>query len=137
MSASAPTLPPLGQRHDREDAEMHDEEGLADEPTRSEEEFSTSASASMDAIAVEIAVVGEDVMDTTPDTDQRLVLPNGSASEHNVSTSQSRSSAATSVADNEADSSVQTDSAAAAADGAVSDSHFRLQSVMRSLTDAA
>lgn len=76
MSTST-TLPPAGQRHDREDALMQDSltNGI---------EANTNSAASGDlpgSVAVEVAAVpaADDAMDTTPDTSQGLVLPNGSA----------------------------------------------------------
>ncbi|KAF3053365.1 ubiquitin carboxyl-terminal hydrolase [Didymella keratinophila] len=116
MSASAPTLPPTGQRHDREDAEMHNEEDLASQQAQPEQESTTPTSAATSAVAVEVAVVDEDAMDTTPDTDQQLVLPNGSAGQSNISTAQPQSPAANDAARDGPVSSMQTDSAAAADD---------------------
>lgn len=107
---------------------MPDEESLANRQAQAqaEQEPTTPAPAPTNAVAVEIAVVDEDAMDTTPDTDQQLVLPNGSAAQPNISVAQPQSPAANDVARDEADSSMQTDSAAAADDG-VSDNHSRLQ----------
>ncbi|KAJ4407344.1 hypothetical protein N0V91_003928 [Didymella pomorum] len=116
MSASIPTLSPTGQRHDREDAEMHDEEGLANGQGQAEQESTTPATAATSAVAVEIAVVDEDAMDTTPDIDQQLVLPNGSAGQSHTFTAQLQSTATNDVARDDADSSVQTDSAGSADD---------------------
>lgn len=105
---------------------MHDEEGLANGQGQPEQESTTRALAATNAVAVEIAVVDEDAMDTTPDTDQQLVLPNGSAGQSNTSIAQLQFPAVNDVARDEADSSVQTDSAATA-DDAVSDNHTKLQ----------
>ncbi|KAF3042177.1 ubiquitin carboxyl-terminal hydrolase [Didymella heteroderae] len=116
MSASAPTLPPTGQRHDREDAEMHEGEGLANGREQLEQESTVPAQASTNAVAVEVAVVDEDAMDTTSDTDQQLVLPNGSVGQSNITTAQPQSPAANDTSRYEVDSSVQTDPAAAADD---------------------
>lgn len=118
----------MGQRHDREDAEMHDEEVLANGGALAAPESATPAPASVNAVAVEIAAVDEDAMDTTPDTDQQLVLPNGSAGHHNISTAQPQSPAANDAAGEEIESSVQADTAAVA-DDAVSDVDSELQSV--------
>ncbi|KAJ4367045.1 hypothetical protein N0V83_007575 [Neocucurbitaria cava] len=79
MSSSMTTVPPPGQRHDREDAEMQDGEGL---PDMHVEEIATPPSnreSTTGSVAVEVAAVDEDAMDTAPDTDAALVLPNGSA----------------------------------------------------------
>ncbi|KAJ4379318.1 hypothetical protein N0V86_005363 [Didymella sp. IMI 355093] len=116
MSASAPTLPPTGRRHDRGDAEMHDGEGLADGQAHVGNESTASAQAPANAVAVEVAVVDEDVMDLTPDTDQQLVLPNGSASQTNISTAQPLSPTSSGAVQDGTDRTVQTDSAVAAND---------------------
>lgn len=107
---------------------MHDEEGLANGQGQAEQESTTPATAATSAVAVEIAVVDEDAMDTTPDIDQQLVLPNGSAGQSHTFTAQLQSTATNDVARDDADSSVQTDSAGSA-DDAVSDNHSKLQSV--------
>ncbi|OAL50970.1 DS-domain-containing protein [Pyrenochaeta sp. DS3sAY3a] len=79
MSSSISTLPPAGQRHDREDADMQHEEmqgnGLVDTTPHP---ASTSDPAAA-IVAVEVAAVDEDAMDTTPDLDADLVLHNPSA----------------------------------------------------------
>ncbi|ORY17606.1 hypothetical protein BCR34DRAFT_22357 [Clohesyomyces aquaticus] len=76
MSASTTSLPPAGQNHDREDAVMHDTAGL----TNGHVEANTNIpEAPSHPVAVEVAAVDEDAMDTTPDNSQGLVLPNGSA----------------------------------------------------------
>ncbi|KAJ4988669.1 ubiquitin carboxyl-terminal hydrolase [Stagonosporopsis vannaccii] len=115
MSASIPTMPQPGQRHDREDAEMHDGEGLTNGQAQVEPAFPGLTESSTNTVAVEIAVVDEDAMDTTPDTDQHLVLPNGSANPE--STSAARTSSESNSANGEAaESSVRTESAASAHD---------------------
>ncbi|KAL5388909.1 hypothetical protein DPSP01_002616 [Paraphaeosphaeria sporulosa] len=71
------TLPPAGQRHDREDADMQDgltnglQPGASNTPTHNQ----------TNNVAIEVAAVSadEDVMDTTSDDTQGLVLPNSSA----------------------------------------------------------
>jgi hypothetical protein len=76
MSTSS-TLPPAGQRHDREDAVMQD--GLTNglQPDAS----STPAHNQADSVAIEVAAVSadEDAMDTTSDDAQGLIQPNASA----------------------------------------------------------
>ncbi len=81
MSSSIATLAPVGQRHDREDADMDDGTGLTNghvepptQPTSDPEPESTP-----NAVAVQVASVDDDAMDTTPDADTGVVLPNGSA----------------------------------------------------------
>jgi hypothetical protein len=66
MNASVTSLPPAGQPHDREDADM-DGEGL------------TNGQGLASTVAVEVAAVDEDAMDTTPDADDGVLLANGSA----------------------------------------------------------
>jgi hypothetical protein len=76
MSTSS-TLPPAGQRHDRDDADMQD--GLTNglQPDAS----STPAHNQADSVAIEVAAVSadEDAMDTTSDDAQDLIQPNASA----------------------------------------------------------
>lgn len=79
MSTSAPTLPPAGQRHDREDALMQDDDTLTNGHMETEPSSTVSQDSSTTNVAVEVAAVDEDAMDTTPDNSQGLVLPNGSA----------------------------------------------------------
>lgn len=112
MSASVPTLPQAGQRHDREDAEMGDGDGLTNGQAQVEQVSPALASSPTNTVAVEVAVVDDDAMDTTPDTDQHLVLPNGSANPG--STSAARFSPEANDADVEiTDSSARTGSAPA------------------------
>ncbi|KAF2181732.1 hypothetical protein K469DRAFT_670879 [Zopfia rhizophila CBS 207.26] len=76
MSTSTTMPPPEGQNHDREDAVMEDPEGL----TNGHMETNTNnRNPPTTNVAVEIAAVEDDAMDTTPDNGQGLVLPNGSA----------------------------------------------------------
>ncbi|PSN71018.1 DS-domain-containing protein [Corynespora cassiicola Philippines] len=85
MSASTATLPQAGQRHDRHDpdAAMHQGEGLANGHMETDHPASNGNEPSAgNNIAVEIAAVDEDAMDTTPDSAQGLVLSNGSAETH-------------------------------------------------------
>jgi hypothetical protein len=86
MSTSS-TLPPSGQRHDREDAVMQD--GLTNGATTSGVVSSIQDTESREPpsdIAVEVAAVpaDEDAMDTTPDNSQGLVIPNGSVDPQEV-----------------------------------------------------
>ncbi|KAF2736982.1 DS-domain-containing protein [Polyplosphaeria fusca] len=71
--------PPTGQNHDRQeyaDAPMQDPDGLTNGHV--EPAANTAEVAPANSVAVEVAAVDEDVMDTTPDNGQGLVLPNGS-----------------------------------------------------------
>ncbi|KAF2005384.1 hypothetical protein P154DRAFT_457353 [Amniculicola lignicola CBS 123094] len=80
MSTST-TLPPTGQNHDRDDADaqMEDPEGLTNGHVPAEPAPTNPHGSAPDSIAVEVAAVDDDAMDTTPDDGQGLVLPNGSA----------------------------------------------------------
>ncbi|KAF2999270.1 hypothetical protein E8E13_003636 [Curvularia kusanoi] len=88
MSSSTPTLPPAGQRHDREDADMQDGEGLSNGQPQLGQISAALPASSLNTIAVEVTAADEDAMDTTPDTDQQLVLPNGSTSRDSTSVPQ-------------------------------------------------
>ncbi|XP_014559882.1 hypothetical protein COCVIDRAFT_23905 [Bipolaris victoriae FI3] len=68
------TLPPVGQDHDRTDAEMQD----GDNPTHRD--------ASTNTVAVEISAIDEDAMDVTPDAEPDALLLNHSSSEAQDST---------------------------------------------------
>lgn len=78
MSAST-TVPPPGQRHDREDAVMQD--GLTNGLSSNTDDTHTHTHNQANNVAVEVAAVAadEDAMDTTQDNAQAVVLPNGSA----------------------------------------------------------
>jgi hypothetical protein len=78
MSASVTTLPPAGQQHDREDASMEDDAGLTDGRVAEPLSLSNDGDSVNNTVAVDVAVVDGDVMDTTPDTDTGFVLPNDS-----------------------------------------------------------
>jgi hypothetical protein len=80
MSTST-TLPPLaGQNHDREeDALMQDSANLANGYIEATTHISNGDQPPAPGVAVEVAAVDEDAMDTSPDNNQGLVLPNGSA----------------------------------------------------------
>ena len=71
------TLPPAGQRHDRDDADMQDGLTNGHEANTSNNQPHTRAN----NVAVEVAAVAadEDAMDTTSDDVQGIVLPNGLA----------------------------------------------------------
>jgi hypothetical protein len=85
MSSSVTTLAPVGQQHDREDADMGEATGRTNEssfthdpgtePLSSENDRETNSS----TVAVEVATVDEDAMDTTPDIDAELVMQDGAA----------------------------------------------------------
>jgi hypothetical protein len=82
MSTSS-TLPPTGQNHDRqEDALMQDAEGLTNGHTEPNSQIASDQEPlpPADDIAVEVAAVDEDAMDTdaAPDSSQAPVLPDGS-----------------------------------------------------------
>lgn len=79
MSSSVTTLPPVGQRHDREDADMEDDSGLTNGHVPETAGPPSNREPAASPVAVEVAAVDADVMDTTPDADTELVLPNGSA----------------------------------------------------------
>jgi hypothetical protein len=78
MSAAVTTLPPAGQQHDREDANMEDGLGLTNGRVPESRGLSNNGDAVNDTVAIEVAAVDADAMDTTPDTDTELVLPNSS-----------------------------------------------------------
>lgn len=88
MSAST-TIPPPGQRHDREDAVMQDglTNGLSSNTddttttTTTHTQTETHTHSQTNNVAIEVAAVAaeEDAMDTTQDDAQGTVLPNGSA----------------------------------------------------------
>jgi hypothetical protein len=79
MSASVTTLSPAGQQHDREDANMEDGLGLINGRVAESRGLSNNDDDAVnDTVAVEVAAVDVDAMDTTPDTDTELVLPNNS-----------------------------------------------------------
>jgi hypothetical protein len=95
MSTST-TLPPIGQRHDREDAIMQD--GLSNGMATTQE---AESRASPNDVAVEVAAVpaDEDAMDTTADDPQNLVLPNGTADPQNATATTPTSPAPNGVED--------------------------------------
>lgn len=85
MSTSTTLPPPAGQNHDRqEDALMQDSDGLANGHMEANAGSTNNQEPPPPPppppnVAVEVAAVDEDAMDTTPDNSQGLVLPNGSA----------------------------------------------------------
>jgi hypothetical protein len=76
MSASA-TLPPTGQDHDRDDAEMRDEEPASRDASTNTIAVHISAVEEEEEEEEGVEVVDQDVMDVTPDIE--ILLPNGSA----------------------------------------------------------
>ncbi|KAL6704573.1 hypothetical protein ACN47E_008083 [Coniothyrium glycines] len=74
-------MPPAAQRHDREDAYMQDQEESAGHRQQQEATNSNSNNHNPDAvpstIAVEIAAMDADAMDTTPDIDTHPVASDG------------------------------------------------------------
>lgn len=67
---------------------MQNGEGLTSGQAQVEQAPAASAQSMSNTVAVEIAAVDEDAMDTTPDTDMELVLPDGSASQGTASAEQ-------------------------------------------------
>lgn len=92
---------------------MQDEEALTNGQAQVDQASIVAAESNSNTVAVEVAVVDEDAMDTTPDTDQQLVLPNGSAGQTNISAAQSPSPSAYGAGTVEVDTGVQTEPAAA------------------------
>ncbi|KZM27403.1 ubiquitinyl hydrolase [Ascochyta rabiei] len=129
MSSSAPTLPPPGQRHDRHDAEMQNRENSANGPTQFEHASTEAVEPSNTTVSVQVAAVDDDdTMDTTPDTDQQLVLPTGSPIQANTPAEQPPSLGAIGAVREEADISIQTEPATAT-DDVVSATEVRPPSV--------
>jgi hypothetical protein len=75
MSTSVASLPPAGQRHDRQDANMDDEQRPPAAPPTTSDIPAESRESSTTTVAVEVAAVDQDAMDTSPDTDQMLIVP--------------------------------------------------------------
>ncbi|KAI8940888.1 hypothetical protein NX059_002148 [Plenodomus lindquistii] len=83
MSTSVVTS---GQRHDREDADMEDA-GLTNSLPQASIETPGSAEHPSTAIAVQVAAMNDNAMDTTPDTEVELVLPDAPAEvQHDAAT---------------------------------------------------
>lgn len=83
MSSSVTTLAPTGQQHDRQDADMGEATGVTNESSLTNGLVAESPVPSNDretnnTVAVEVAAIDEDAMDTTPDIDTQLVLQDGS-----------------------------------------------------------
>lgn len=76
MNTSTTLSPPEGQNHDREDATMEDSDGL---PNGHIEVAQNTGNPPAPQVAVEVAAVDEDVMDTTPDSTQVDGVPNVSS----------------------------------------------------------
>lgn len=79
MSTSATTLPPTGQRHHREDAEMQDGEALTNGHQEQTPNQPGNPDPTIQAVAVAVAAMDEDAMDTTPDVESEVVLANDTA----------------------------------------------------------
>ncbi|KAH6622337.1 hypothetical protein C7974DRAFT_362780 [Boeremia exigua] len=109
MSTSAHIAPPAGQRRNREDADMREVEGLTNGQAHVEQVSPLLAESSISSVAVEIAAVDEDAMDTTPDTDQRLVLPNSPTGHTDAAAVQPFPPATTGTGEEVTDSTVQTE----------------------------
>lgn len=90
---------------------MQDGEGAASGQAQAEQAFLAPAESLPNTVAVEIAAVDDDIMDTTPDTDQRLVLPNGSANNGSNLAVEPSSPTTNSAEVEEAESIVQTEPA--------------------------
>ena len=101
---------------------MQDGEGLTNGQAQVQQASAAPAGSLTNTVAIEVAAVDEDAMDTTLDTDQQLVLPNGSASQTSSSAVQPPSPTTNGAGGAEVDDSVQT-GPAAAADDAVSNNH--------------
>ena len=95
---------------------MHDGEGLSNGQSPIEQAPTASDGPTSNTVAVEVAAVAEDAMDTTPDTDVQLVLPDGSASQVDISAEQPLSPNTNGAGREEADVSVQTEAATATED---------------------
>jgi hypothetical protein len=78
MSSSTITLAPAGQQHDREDEDMADGGGLTGSEIRQPLVASSDREAAH-TVAIEVAPVDDDVMDTTPDAETGLVPSSNSA----------------------------------------------------------
>ncbi|KAF2203707.1 DS-domain-containing protein [Delitschia confertaspora ATCC 74209] len=76
MNASITFPTPEGQNHDREDIQMEDSEGL---PNGHVDAAPYHNEPPPTDIAIEVAAVDDDAMDTSPDNSHGVVLPNGSA----------------------------------------------------------
>jgi hypothetical protein len=72
MSSSVTTIAPAGQQHDREDADMADSVSLANSEVQMPPIVAGDREPA-DTVAIEVAVVDDDAMDTTPDTDTGLL----------------------------------------------------------------
>lgn len=74
MSSSVTTLAPAGQRHDREGANMQDEGDFANAPPGESPASDTNLMPPSNAVAVQVAAVDDDAMDTTPDAGVGVAL---------------------------------------------------------------
>lgn len=95
---------------------MQNGEGLTSGQAQVEQAPAASAQSMSNTVAVEIAAVDEDAMDTTPDTDMELVLPDGSASQGTASAEQPPSPTTNGAGREEADLGVQAEPASATDD---------------------
>jgi hypothetical protein len=86
MTTSSTLLPLDGQNHDREDALMQDSDALSNGHAETNTNTTDTREPPVDGIAVEVAAVDNDAMDTAPDDSDGLVLPNGSADPREPST---------------------------------------------------
>ena len=77
MSSSNITSAPAGQRHDR-DADMQDGDGLANGHVEEPPMPPSERGPDTNTIAVEVAAMDDDAMDTTPDVDTEVVLADAS-----------------------------------------------------------
>jgi hypothetical protein len=78
MSSSVTTLAPAGQQHDREDANMEDSAAVPNGHVAETQNSPSDREPATNTVAIEVAQVDEDAMDTTPDADSGLVLQNNS-----------------------------------------------------------
>jgi hypothetical protein len=107
MSTSSSTLPPTGQRHDRDDADMQDGDSLTNEQTQFGQASADVPVPAFNTVHIEVAATDEDAMDTTPDTDQHIVLPTASTGQDSTSVAQSPPPTANGVGGGELAASVQ------------------------------
>jgi hypothetical protein len=90
MSSSITTLVPAGQQHDREDADMGEAAGVTNDSSLTNGHVVESPvppgnrENSNNAVAIEVAAVDEDAMDTTPDHIVELVLQDGLDAPHDA-----------------------------------------------------
>lgn len=95
---------------------MQDGEALSNRQPQVEQAPIAPAESTSSTVAVEVAAVDDDAMDTTPDTDVQFVPPDGSASQISTSAEQPTSPTMNGAGIEEADISVQSEPVNAADD---------------------